>query len=212
MENNKEDIPAGIFNWMETRGFASLDAGEKKDVLAFLSESEYDALHKTAAGLRMVQRLGKAPRHSEIKANLLGAFDAKQPGKTKMKILPHVAVLWKIAAVFLLFASGWLFHFLIDYKNGPSSSLVAEIDTVYITRTIEPAIVKIFDTIYPGDEVQASPKKSYNKVTAKKTEGRDATLLVPQKKRSSAKSHDSTPEMIRENRDRDDSLAEDNRL
>ena len=166
-----EQINPEIFDWLENRPFRNLSASERQEVLKYLSEEEYDDMHSAAFFIRKSISAGSTSAYLPVRNDLLDTFDRRYPKKT----VTPLNMLWKIAAVFLLFAAGWLCHYLTAYKQSPSS-LVAGTDTVYIMQEG----VRIYDTVFiekqDSQPVPGSPKT--NGLHLK--ENRDATELVPE--------------------------------
>jgi hypothetical protein len=201
MENKQEHIPSVLFDWIEDKPFSSLDQQQQNEVLQNVSEEEYNELHHAASAIRLSREAGSTMRSMPVKQDLLQKFDRKH--KPAFSLFPYMNILWKIAAVFLLFASGWLCHYLAGYKANASPMAVA--DTVYITEQGEP--VKIFDTVYLEEprssaNEKSAPVRSHDKMR----EERDATDRVHEHiNMIPARSLDSSPSPRRDDH-RDDSL------
>jgi hypothetical protein len=201
MENKQAHILSELFEWIEHKPFSALDERQQNEVLQNVPEQEYNELHQAATAIRSTREAGSTMRNMPVKQSLLQKFDSHH--KPAFSLFPYMNILWKIAAVFLLFASGWLCHYLAGYR--PNASPMAVADTVYITEQGEP--VKIFDTIYL-EEPRSAAKEVSSPILSqdKMREKRDATNrvhehinLIP------ARSIDSPP-VPRRDGHRDDSL------
>ncbi len=177
MDHQHEHIPSIIFDWIEHRPFISLQEAEREQVLLYFSREEYEELHQASFYIQKSQQAGRTSSYSPVKLDLLKAFDKSFQVKETPR--PFLHLLWKAAAIFLLFLSGWLCHYLAGYRHS-SAEIMAAVDTVFITEknTLEP--VHIFDTIYleeghskPTDQPHAE------KAMHQMQENRDATEFVP---------------------------------
>jgi hypothetical protein len=169
-----EHLPQVIFDWLENRHFSTLTSAEQEQVLAYFSEEEYNELHNNAFYIRKSLQAGSTSGHAPVKAGLLKTFDKTYTDTQRP--FPFLQVFWKIAAVFLLFATGWLCHYLSGYKHNASETMA---DTVYITQKNLYTPEKIFDTIYIGTDRESPGTTKIKHGYDKMREKRDATEYIP---------------------------------
>lgn len=180
MNKETEDIPGYILDWLDTRDFTSLNANEREEVLKYLEPSEYDHMRECSLDLHALGLSYEPVRTTEIKDNLLGRFNqlhaahGTQPRKGRVIHWPGIQDLRKVAAVVLLFGAGWLACYLVQFRKGNSQPEAIGGDTVYL----EPAPVRIFDTVYIEKNAKNIPVKPRNGGEEKRIDPRDATSLV----------------------------------
>lgn len=175
MELYPEHIPPIIFDWIEERAFASLSTTEKAMVLEHLSEYEYNELYLSAFYIRKSMEAGSTSGQQPVKLSLLKTFDHTHSGRHR--ILPFMNMFWKVAAVFLLFMTGWLCHYLSGYRQNPSE-IMADADTLYITQKTSD-LMSIFDTIHIGLDYSSLSQEKDQQDHNKLQEKRDATEYIP---------------------------------
>lgn len=180
MNKETEQIPGYILDWLDTRDFASLDAGEKEEVLKYLEPSEYDNMRECSLDLHSLGLQYEPGREEEIRENLLERFSLlhatpqTMPDEGKVIRMPLIQYLRRVAAVITLFGAGWLACYLVQFRKSNSQPEAIGGDTVYL----EPAPVRIFDTIYMERNSKTAPAKSPEAGQEKHIDMRDATSLV----------------------------------
>jgi hypothetical protein len=140
MENKHAHTPESVFNLLGKKSFASLSAEEQQLVIQYLTVEEYEELHTAALFLGKSMLAGSTAAYHPAKTALLQQFDKKHTGPT---LFSMTSSLWKIAAVCLLFLSGWLCHYLASHSR-THNAIMAVVDTVYLT----PQTVIRYDTVY----------------------------------------------------------------
>jgi hypothetical protein len=149
MNPNFNSMPSTIFDWIEKLEFAQLNEQQQTEVLKFLSEEEYTAMHYAAIGLKDVHLSAMVSKDSGTKASLLARFDARHSGA---KVIPaeqrRSLIFWQAAAVLLFLLSGWLFYRVFEVKKAGTINQVASIDTVFVDREVRTAPEVIHDTVY----------------------------------------------------------------
>jgi len=159
MKNKPENIPAGIFDWILSIPFEKLTSAQKAEVLLHLDEKMYDELHATAMGITGTVNIPVAKGKPASKNILLEKFDAHHRQKKGVVVFMRRPVaLWKAAAIVVLVLSAWLYFYTPEKKENPGQ-LVAQVDTVYVTKEITTEPVKIHDTIYITKYASTKNKK-----------------------------------------------------
>jgi len=178
MENNIDNIPDHIFDWVKTSDFNSLTLDQQERVLKHLSEETYIELHQSAAGIKSIHEMDYQRKTDSVMLNLLARFDnahaSKQvPAKHEINSL----LFWKAAAVLLMLACTWMFYGL--RKKNEITYLIKDVDTLYIAKQLDPIELKVFDTIYLDREI-GSKKVKGETYFYKKSIPRSITVTVPE--------------------------------
>lgn len=141
MEKDFENMPAHIFDWIETNGFNQLSDHQKKEVNRFFSEEEYNELHETAGELKSANSI---PDHTTVasRQQAIRHFNALHHSAKNNRYLRF----WQAAAAVLLLFSGWLIFQLAGVQQG-SSVQISATDTVYVEKPAEIILQKVHDTI-----------------------------------------------------------------
>lgn len=149
MENNPEQIPSYIFDWLELLPFEGLSASRQEEVLRYFSADAYNELHHTVSDIRHTAHKPADHMRNTRKQMLMQRFDEKhKPQATIIRMFNKPVALWKAAAVFLLIGGGWFSYFMLQHKHLPASTLTTFVDTLYVTKEISPDPLKIYDTVY----------------------------------------------------------------
>jgi len=180
MNKETEQIPGYILDWLDTRDFASLEAHEKDEVLKYLEPTEYDNMRECSLDLYSLGLSYEPTREAELKANLVQRFSEIHstpeilPQKGRLVYWPKLHDLRKAAAAVILLGAGWMACYLVQFRKGNTQPGATSGDTVYL----EPAPVRIFDTIYLERSSRTAPSKSGGARQEKHIDTRDATSLV----------------------------------
>jgi hypothetical protein len=97
MENNPEQIPTLIFEWLEKFEFVQLPPPQQQEALQYFSKDEYMELRETMREIRTTlgkEKTGKEKR----KQYLLERFDTRYK-KPQLKILVMPVALWKVPGI-----------------------------------------------------------------------------------------------------------------
>lgn len=153
MNDNFENIPSIIFNWMETLSFRELNETQKKKVLIYFSEETYQELHLAGEKAKRISAEANSNHNFESRKILLEHFDKHRLLQKPTGASSKGLLFWQAAAILLMMLSGGLFYSFIDLKKAMGSQTAAVIDTVYVTKEItsEPSVV--YDTIYMYKEL-----------------------------------------------------------
>lgn len=147
MKNNPEEIPAIIFDWIESSAFTQLSIDEKKLVLEFLTEEEYNQMRETSNAIRKTKKVDESPRKKKLKDELLSKFaetnEGSKPGDVTLKNL----YVWKSIAAMLFAAVLFSGFFLVKKHNTIESAIGKNSDTVYVTKEVTKSVEK-HDTVY----------------------------------------------------------------
>lgn len=180
MNKETQEIPGYILDWLDTRDFASLDASEKEEVIKYLEPSEYESMRECSLDLQTLGLSYKPGRTAEIRSNLLERFSQLHatpevlPQKGRLIHWPKIRDIRRVAAVVILFGAGWLACYLVQFRKGNSQPGAIGGDTVYL----EPAPVRIFDTVYMERNSKTAPARPHDGAQEKQIDLRDATSLV----------------------------------
>jgi len=220
MKSDSENIPAALFDWLEKYNFSSLDSAQQSEVLEYFSAEEYSELRQSVlsiesvkqndaiSGLRRPEPLATARRVLR-KQELLNRFDEKhRKPAIAYRFLNRPIALWKAAAVFLLFGSGWMTHYFLREKAASPEPVIAVMDTMYVTKEAMPVLEKIYDTVYIKQQAgPSSIRKIYYKGRREETVEKDESSFLPGDMNVlSIKDLDSTPNRQKSNSIKDDSL------
>lgn len=145
MKTEPENIPSEVFDWMQTTPYHRLSGEQQSMVLQHLSESTYSEWHAVITTLQ-TQRVSGI-RKKALKSQLLQEFDRHYPPASK-KVFFAISPGWyrMAAAVLLAVCLGLLAR--IHFGDQPKSPALALHDTVYMTREIAAAPIRIYDTVY----------------------------------------------------------------
>jgi hypothetical protein len=209
MKSDSENIPVQLFDWLEKYNFTSLDSVQQAEVLAWFSADDYAELRQSILAIRSVKQKESGSSRVARKQDLLNRFDErhKKPAAA-MLFLSRPIALWKVAAVLLLFSSGWMTHHFLKVKTPVPAAGIAAIDTIYVTREVMPALEKIYDTVYIRQQPVPSPlpKIQYNRKMEPVRETSQARMMPQDMNVLSIKELDSTPNRQKSNSIKDDSL------
>lgn len=192
MDNKHAQTPEHIFERIGKKSFASLSEQEQQQVLQYFTKEEYEELNNAAMLLKDSRQAGSTQAYRPAKTALLKQFDKTYAGPS---LFSFASAVWKIAAVCLLFLSGWLCHYLASHSYN-NANIMAVIDTVYLA----PQTVIKYDTVYieKTDARQKARPMQY-----RMQERRDATECQPSQIRPY---HTGNP-MPRKPRGADDSIG-----
>jgi hypothetical protein len=138
-----ENIPNIIFELLAQKPFSELSEQEKEQVLPYLDAAAYEELRSaTLLGNTMQLKQDKISINKQQKVQLMERLQQKNQKDLWYNTMVPI---WKVAALFLVFF-GLSYLSFFRKKSVSSSSLLAQIDTVYIEKNI-PA-EKIYDTVY----------------------------------------------------------------
>jgi len=160
MNINFEKLPNVVFNWVEEFTFAELNDSQKKEVLTYFSEDEFDQMHQACMDLKSVATIDHADVFTQKKNALLHHFDEHHSLKRRSSFFPGAMVVWQAAAILLLLLSGWLFYQVFGLQKNATIQQIAVTDTVYVDRQVASVPEIIHDTIYRYKENKGDPGKN----------------------------------------------------
>lgn len=147
MSNKPHDpLPAIIIDWLSAFAFNELNAMQQSEVLLYISEEEYNQLHLTTKQIQSHASIPHAPGKEQRKAMLLDAFDRKHAQVRRRRLQP--LIWWRAAAILLFCSTGCLGYYALHRDHALESMVHTTIDTLYVTKEIAAAPVKIMDTIF----------------------------------------------------------------
>ena len=144
MNRNLEQVPAIIFDWLESQDFLKLNTSQQDEVLKYFSRDEYEEMRKSFLDIKLAFIPNNAVIDSNRQHVLLTHFDKHNAYK---KVLTPLFI-WRAAALLLLLLSGGLFYKLLTMKNAIVNTQVVLADTVYVNKEIKSAPEIIHDTLY----------------------------------------------------------------
>lgn len=181
-----ENIPNLIYELIEQEPFETLSATNQTLVLQYLTQSEYETMHKTAQALKH-NTADFTPINAVQKDKLMQQFHMR---KQPLRPLWNKPIqVWKAAAIFLLLGGGWFVHWQTYQRK--HIEYVTQLDTVYLEKKVP---VKIYDTVYCKEEKNASyaSHQKRNIPSEKSTVGQPTTnrkedYIEPARRGTSAK-------------------------
>lgn len=145
MKSAPENIPTEIFDWIQIISFRELNRDQQDLVLQYFTETDYSELHSVVSALRMQQ--GTQNRKLAVKNKLLQEFDQHYKSPTKKQFYVVSTAFYRVAAAVLFTACmGLLVWMRLGYP--PAAPSLTLHDTLYLTREVAAAPVRIYDTIY----------------------------------------------------------------
>jgi hypothetical protein len=141
MQNEFENIPGHIFDWLQKKPFDGLETKDRQEVLAFFSAEEYRAMYDA------VRLLGtSAP--SRRKEDMMARFDTAHP-RGRLVTLRTQPKLWlKAAAILVPFLALAGYALLMDVPENKLMSALVVHDTIFVKgETITDTVVQ-HDTVY----------------------------------------------------------------
>jgi hypothetical protein len=209
MEHNAEKIPAYIFDWLQKISFSQLNLSQRAEVLNHYSEEEYEAMHETVMSIGLIKQQYISLKWQRKKM-LLQKFDAKHNNKPEpaFVFLKQPVALWKSAAVLILAVGSWFAYRAMRQNETSSPILSAVIDTLYLTKEVAVAPLKIYDTIYIDRPVYISRKENAVKKDQKSVRENDYAGISGEHNIGtvSVKELENVANKTRRNSMRDDSL------
>lgn len=148
MKTNQQETPEIIFDWINTSPFDGLETHQQKQVLEYFTADEYNEMHEAAVLMAPAVKPVEPARKAEIKKNLLEKFDAKHHKPVIVALWKKPVALWKAAAILVIALTGWTFIYSSGKKHVQPDSLMARVDTVYVTKEVKTEPTKVHDTIY----------------------------------------------------------------
>ena len=152
MNNQYDQIPSSLFNWLNQYAYEQLNQEQKTVVSAWFSPTEYNELHLASLA---ASGLHETSRKESIKENLLLHYQNVHHSKKTNWFVKEIA-LWKVAATLLLIG-GLSYPWLVQKKS--TKPLLAQVDTVYIHTTTEPKHSVVYDTVYMQLAAATKPSK-----------------------------------------------------
>jgi hypothetical protein len=142
MNDMMNQLPEEVIYCIENYAFASLNQQQKRMVLDFCSEEEYDDMHRICRLLREKKSAGNG------KERLLKAFDEKHKSAKIVSIKSYSSIAWKAAVILLMLGVGVLQWSILQQKSGFPLAISAVQDTVYLSKQVISEPLKIHDTIF----------------------------------------------------------------
>ncbi len=128
MQHSFENIPNHIFEQIEKQNFDRLTNEEKREVLVYFSQEEYNELRQASLDIKSAGI--PRPEMEQLKKAALAFYDSRH----SQKIKPAPLLLWQAAAVVLLLLCGWLFYMWSKTGIQKTSLPVAVHDTIYVQQ------------------------------------------------------------------------------
>ncbi len=144
MDKKLEQIPAIIFDWLETLDFIKLNASQQAETLKYFSKEEYREMRNAFLDIKTLSIHNKITNSINREGFLLAHFDKHYANK---KVLTPIFV-WRVAALLLLLLSGGLFFKVLTMKDVILNPQVALVDTVYVNKDVKSTPEIIHDTVY----------------------------------------------------------------
>ncbi len=161
---NKENVDPKLWELINSKDFAALNAEEKSFVLIYISEEEYSQWRQVYFASQQACKEEYAThnfKHNEIKLRLDKRFSQQHKSLASYSI-----PVWKAAAVWVgvFIVSGWFF--MTSNDSVTAAPMLAKADTVYIQK---PPLL-LHDTTYITIEEHKQKEKSVSKVKTKTSE------------------------------------------
>lgn len=205
--NNIENIPAPVFDWLNTMPFEKLDTAQQRTVEEFMSIAEYNEMHEAALLLSDV-KYDPFGRHDRIKEDLLKKFDLKHKRSNGLSIFYSSQLVWKVAAVFLAIGLPISAYFLIkSNKQLISDQRNGRVDTVYLESPSASNPLKIYDTVYIAKETETHQTRTGRQKQVTENPTDEVNVVLPHDINiQSIKDVNSAPNTRKRNTIKDDSL------
>ena len=148
-DNNHESIPDFIYECLGKYTFDELNERQKKEVQNFLTREEYSELHTEYQFIQKAISPPPLTRKHDRKEIILAAFDEKHGSRFKPGILLiNFQVIGKIAAMLILFGSGWFLHGVFNNSSPQLSAVKNLIDTVFVENNLSEHALSKPDTVF----------------------------------------------------------------
>lgn len=147
-DNNHKSLPDFIYDYLGKYTFEELNESQKNELKSFVTEEEYSELH---AEYHLIKKAISPPpimynqAHKKI---ILAAYDEKQRSRFKPGILQiNFQVIGKIAAMLIMFGSGWILHGVFNNSSSELSAVKNLIDTVFVENNLSEHMYSKPDTV-----------------------------------------------------------------
>jgi hypothetical protein len=204
MNNQEENIPIEIFDWINTFSFEELEAKQQAQVIIWFTPDTYNQIHLAAKQASLFQ--ASLSRKAAIKEHLSYQFELNNKNKPWLnKTIP-----WWQAAAAILIVSAFFIHLLIQQKTPKNNPLLSLTDSTYLkkqmaSKPIEPII--IYDTVYLQETKQLIYSQLKKQKLFKKESERATNAALPiQVLVQSMETLESTYNQIKGNSLKDDTL------